>query len=92
MLFIEGRSCAALLVLAALAAASVAVAVAVRNYRASHSLLEADPPSALLDAPERTGIPGLKSVSFVSADRLQISAWYAAPTNGAAVVVTHGTQ
>jgi pimeloyl-ACP methyl ester carboxylesterase len=71
---------------------AAATLIALRNYRAARSLLEADPPSALLASPERTGIAGLKSVSFTSRDRLKLRAWYAPSTNGAAVIVTHGTN
>jgi uncharacterized protein len=89
---VKGRRCAALLTLALLAGTSAATLIAIRNYHAMRSLLEADPPSALLASPERTGIAGLRSVSFMSPDRLKLSAWYASPTNGAAVIVTHGTN
>src|SRR5262245_22106087 len=84
-----------------LAAVSVALAVAgftaaaligIRNYRSTHGLLEADPPSPLLGAPERTGIAGLRAVSFVMNNGIRLAAWYAPPSNGAAVIVTHGTN
>jgi dipeptidyl aminopeptidase/acylaminoacyl peptidase len=80
------------LTLAALAAGCAAAFIASRNYRGAHSLLEADPPSPLLNFPERTGIDGLKSVSFASHDKLKLSAWYKPPTHGAVVIVTHGTN
>jgi dipeptidyl aminopeptidase/acylaminoacyl peptidase len=89
---VKGRRCAALLTLAVFVGASAATLIAIRNYHAMRSLLEADPPSALLASPERTGIAGLKPVSFTSRDGLKLSAWYASPTNGAMVIVTHGTN
>ena len=86
------RAVAPYLTLAVLACMSLATLVSIRNYSAARSLLEADPPSALLAAPQRTGIAGLKSVWFTSRDRLRLSAWYARSTNGAAIIVTHGTN
>ncbi len=73
-------------------ALACAVAIGVRNYHGAHLLLEADPPSALLGSPERTGIGGLRSVAFQSSDRIRISAWYLPPPRGAVIVVTHGTN
>jgi uncharacterized protein len=81
-----------LLAATVLAGVSAAGWIAARNYHALHSELEADPPSALLNTPERTGIEGLTSVSFVSTDGLTLSGWYKPPGNGAAIVVTHGTN
>ena len=41
--------------------------------------------------PDRTGIPGLREVSFQS-DGLKVAGWYAPGSNRAAVVLLHGTQ
>ncbi len=81
------------LVLLVLGIASAAGRIALRNYRAAHSLLEADPPSPLLAAPQRTGIHGLSSVSFPTrkAD-LTLAGWYIPSTNGATVLIAHGTN
>ncbi len=89
---VKGRRFAILATLIVLISASAAMVVAMRNYRAARALLEADPPSALLDSPGRVGIAGLESVTFTSQDGLKISAWYAPPANGAAIIVTHGTN
>ena len=78
--------------LAVLAGVSAATVVAIRNYRGARSLFEANPPSELLASPERTGIAGLKTVSFTSRDRLKLLAWYVPSTNGAAVILAHGTN
>jgi dienelactone hydrolase len=67
--------------------------IASRNYHAAHSLLEADPPSPLLAAPQRTGLHNLSGVSFPmrNAD-LTLAGWYIPPTNGATVLIAHGTN
>jgi uncharacterized protein len=80
------------LTLVVLSGASAATLIAMRNYRAAHSLLEADPPSASLELPQRTGVVDLRTVSFASRDQLELAAWYRPPTNGAVVIVTHGTN
>jgi dipeptidyl aminopeptidase/acylaminoacyl peptidase len=79
-------------VLTACVGAGLALPVAVRNYRAAHSLIEADPPSAILGAPQQTGIAGLRSVSFGTPDHLELSGWYRPPTRGAVIIITHGTN
>ena len=81
------------LVLLVLGVAGAAGQIALRNYHAAHSLLEADPPSPLLAATQRTGIPGLSSVSFPmrKAD-LMLAGWYIPSTNGAMVLIAHGTN
>ncbi|HTQ36350.1 MAG TPA: alpha/beta fold hydrolase [Steroidobacteraceae bacterium] len=76
----------------AVAILGVAGLIAWRNYRSAHSLLEADPPSKLLASPRLAGVAGLTAVSFVSADRLRLAAWYVPSRNGAAVVLAHGTN
>ena len=75
-----------------LAGAAAATLIAIRNYRAAHSLLEADPPSASLELPQRTGVVDLRTVSFASRDQLEVAAWYKPPGNGAVVIVTHGIR
>jgi dipeptidyl aminopeptidase/acylaminoacyl peptidase len=75
-----------------LAFTGLAATIAVRNYRAARNEFEADPPSRLLDAPQSTGIAAIQSVSIESPDGFDLSAWYAASTNRAAVVVVHGTN
>lgn len=80
------------MVIVTLAVLAGVAAIALRNYGAARNLFEADPPSPLLAAPASTGIPDLRQVSFNSPDGLKLSAWYAEPTNGAAIVVTHGTN
>ena len=66
--------------------------IAMRNYRAAYSLVEADPPATVLGTPGATGIAGLENVTFTSQDRLQLGAWYRAPSAGAIVIITHGTN
>jgi pimeloyl-ACP methyl ester carboxylesterase len=72
--------------------AVLAAMIATRNYRAAHSLVEADPPAPVLATPEATGISGLQNVSFLTRDQLRLGAWYRAPNDGAVVIVTHGTN
>ncbi len=62
------------------------------NYHSIHNLFEADPPSPLLDSPARTGVANITTVSITAADSPELAAWYVPSTNGAAVVVTHGTN
>lgn len=64
--------------------------IAVRNYRASHSLFEPAAASPLLDHPEAAGIPGLQTVSFDAGVRM--AGWYVPSRNRAAIVVVHGTN
>ncbi len=81
-----------LLLLTVLAGLGIAATIGMRNYRGAHSLVEADPPSALLKTPAAAGIAGLRAVSFTSRDRIRLTAWYRAPGTGAVVIVTHGTN
>jgi dipeptidyl aminopeptidase/acylaminoacyl peptidase len=66
--------------------------IGIRNYRSMRDLLAADPPSPLLQSPDRTAIAGLRTVSFTMKNGIRLAGWYAAPRNGAAVVVVHGTN
>jgi uncharacterized protein len=75
-----------------LVAAAAAARVARHDYLFMHSMLEANPPSPLLAAPDRAGLPGLVAVTFASRDGLRIAAWYVPPRNGAAIVMAHGTN
>jgi uncharacterized protein len=67
---------------------------AVRSYRIARTLFEADPPSAMLKTPERTGVRGLQAVGFSSGQGIRIAAWYVPPQSqpGAAIVVAPGTN
>ena len=80
------------LLLVLLIGAVLAAMIATRNYRAAHSLVEADPPAAVLATPEATGISGLQNVTFLTRDQLRLTAWYRAPSDGSVVIVTHGTN
>jgi dipeptidyl aminopeptidase/acylaminoacyl peptidase len=42
--------------------------------------------------PELTGIRNLVDVTITEAGGLRLAAWYAAPSNGAAIVLVHGTS
>jgi pimeloyl-ACP methyl ester carboxylesterase len=86
------RLFAAALTLLLLTGVGAAATIAYRNYRTTKSLLEADPPSPLLEAPERTAVAGLKSVYIISRDEIKLAAWYVPPVNGAMVIITHGTN
>lgn len=89
---IQLRKVTLYLLLPALLCFAFAALVAHRNYSAAHTLLEADPPSPLLLYPQRTGVAGLRAVAFTSRDKLTLSGWYVPSRNGAAVVVTTGTN
>jgi dipeptidyl aminopeptidase/acylaminoacyl peptidase len=80
-------------VTAGLLALICAAAYVSRNsYRYMHSVLEADPPSHMLSSPALTGVADLVAVDFPSPDGLRLSGWYVPSRNGAAIVVTHGTN
>jgi uncharacterized protein len=83
------------IVIACVVAVVIAMAglIALRSYRAALAgLFQVDPPSPLLRRPADTGIAGLTNVSFTMAGGLKLGAWYAPSRNGAAVLVTHGTN
>jgi dipeptidyl aminopeptidase/acylaminoacyl peptidase len=71
---------------------AAAAYVSCNSYRYMHGLLEADPPSQMLASPGLTGIADLAAVNIASPDALQLAAWYVPSRNGAAIVVTHGTN
>jgi uncharacterized protein len=79
---------------AALLAACIGFAalIAMRNYRAARSEIEADPPSPILKNIQSVGLPDLQSVSFTSSQGLRIAGWYVPSKNRAAVIVMHGTN
>ena len=66
--------------------------VAYRHYRSSLDTFERSPPDPGLDNPETAGVLGLRAISFSSAEGTKISAWYSPSRNGAAVVLSHGTN
>jgi dipeptidyl aminopeptidase/acylaminoacyl peptidase len=86
------RAVLLLFLLVILIGVALAGMIATRNYRAAHSLVEADPPAAVLKTPAATGIAGLQNVSFSSRDQLRLSAWYRAPTAGSVVIIACGTN
>jgi uncharacterized protein len=89
---IRSAKAAGLFAVLLVACAGLALPTATRNYRGARSLLEADPPSALLKHPESAGIANLQAISFVSSRGLRIAGWYVPSKNRAAVIVTHGTN
>jgi dipeptidyl aminopeptidase/acylaminoacyl peptidase len=80
------------MIAAFLAAIGAAAYVTRSSYRYMHSMLEADPASPMLASPRLTGIDDLAAINFTSRDGLRLAAWYVPSRNGAAVVVTHGTN
>src|SRR5205823_5586685 len=50
------------------------------------------PPTAVSLHPERTGVPGLREISFAAAGDPTIAGWYAPSKNRAAVILVHGTE
>lgn len=81
----------AILILFALAAGMVALAVAVRSYRAERDDFLRHGPAPLCAHPERTGIAGLQEVALPGPRGLRLAAWYLPPRLGATVVLAHGT-
>lgn len=48
-------------------------------------------PAGITRDPARTGIPGLHEIGFSDTGGTRLAGWYAPPTNGAAVILVHGT-
>jgi uncharacterized protein len=66
--------------------------IAWRSGRAMHAmLLESAPPSPLLAQTAQIGVPGLKDASITAPDGVQLAAWYVPPTQGASIILAHGT-
>jgi uncharacterized protein len=80
-------------VLAGIAGAAVlfALRVGIKSYLEERADFVRTPPTELSRHPERAGIAGLREISFTSPDGTRLAAWYAAPTNRAAIVLIHGT-
>ena len=76
---------------AALFTLAVGGAIALRSVLQERAYLY--PPRRVL-APlvDRQGIPGLINVEFTSQDAATLRGWYAPSTNGAAVILLHGTM
>ncbi len=72
--------------------AAVLLRVAWVSYRSTLVDFEPWPGSALLQHPEQTGIEGLQPVSFETSTGVRIAGWYVPSLNGAAVIVTHGSN
>jgi dipeptidyl aminopeptidase/acylaminoacyl peptidase len=62
------------------------------SYRWSLVDFEPAPIAAISRHPEQTGVAGLHEVSFATRDGLRMAGWYAPSSNGAAIVITHGTN
>lgn len=88
----RGRTAASIFAILLVACVGIASLIAMRNYRAARSQLEADPPSALLKHPDSVGLAGLQAISFVTREGLHIAGWYVPSKNRSAVIITHGTN
>jgi dipeptidyl aminopeptidase/acylaminoacyl peptidase len=66
--------------------------VATRAYEAERLNFEPSPPGDLLNHPELTGIRALRNIEFRSADSTQLAGWFAPASNGATVLLLHGTN
>jgi pimeloyl-ACP methyl ester carboxylesterase len=86
------RTLAGIVIACLIASIVLAALIAMRNYRAARSQLEADPPSPLLKNPQSVGLPDLQAVWFVTPQGLHIAGWYVPSKNRAAVIVMHGTN
>jgi uncharacterized protein len=75
-----------------LCAAILIAIMATRTYWFEHQDFVASPPSPLLNKPETTGIPGLRTVSFARGDGATLAGWFVAPRNDATIVLLHGTN
>lgn len=76
---------------AALIGLTLASLIAVRSYRAARLLVEAGPPSPLLQNLPGVNLENLQSITFKSAGST-LSAWYVPSQNRAAVVIAHGVH
>jgi uncharacterized protein len=65
--------------------------VAVNSYRSEHLDFSRTPSTYLSQHPERTGISGLRPISFSSPGSRHIAAWYVPSYNRAAIILVHGT-
>jgi uncharacterized protein len=67
-------------------------AIGYRNYFGARLDFEPWPASPALRQPEQTGVANLQTVRFQTASGLRVAGWYVPSRNGAAVVLTHGTN
>jgi dipeptidyl aminopeptidase/acylaminoacyl peptidase len=82
-----------IVIVAFLALAILAVcSIAYRNYYGARLDFEPWPASPALRHPEQTGVANLQAIRFRTASGLQVAGWYVPSRNGAAVVLTHGTN
>lgn len=65
--------------------------VAVGSYLDERSDFVRNRPSAISQHPEKTGISGLREISFSATGEPRVAAWYAPSHNRAAIVLVHGT-
>lgn len=65
--------------------------IAAKSFHEERADYIRTPPAFLSLHPERTGIAGLREVSFPSADGSRLAGWYAPSRNRAAIVLVHGT-
>jgi dipeptidyl aminopeptidase/acylaminoacyl peptidase len=66
--------------------------VGTRSYRSERQNFVASPPSWLLNRPEATGIPRLRTVSFSRGDEVRLEGWFVPSRNRATIVLLHGTN
>ncbi len=64
--------------------------IGVKSYWDERSDYVRTAPTMLSRHPERTGIAGLREISFAAAGDPPVAAWYAPGTNRAAVILVHG--
>jgi dipeptidyl aminopeptidase/acylaminoacyl peptidase len=70
----------------------VVARIAGKSYLWALVDFEAGPVADISRHPADTGIAGLTEVSFPARDGTRIAGWYVPSKNGAAIVVTHGTN
>lgn len=65
--------------------------IVVKSYLDERSDFVRNPPTEISRQPQRTGIQGLREISIpASPETPRLAAWYAPPSNRAAVVLIHG--
>ena len=87
------RRAIVLLILApAVVALGFAGRIAIQSFKDEYQDYLRTPSTALSLHPEQAGVPGLRDITFAAAGDPTIAAWYAPPSNRAAVILVHGTE
>jgi dipeptidyl aminopeptidase/acylaminoacyl peptidase len=70
----------------------IALRIVFKSYMGERNDFVRSASSEISSHPELTGIKNLVEVAFHGPEQLRLAGWYAAPSNGAAIVLVHGTS